>query len=85
VAGFGPERRITLWERFVQRFTTGDTTAGVLCRVRVGAPRPVREINPDVPEWFGGLIGQLQAMEAASSLPSAFRKMGRSLLVLQQG
>jgi tRNA A-37 threonylcarbamoyl transferase component Bud32 len=64
-----------------------DTTAEVLSRVRAGAPQPVREINPDVPEWLCGLIGKLHAKEA-SARPASAREvadlLGNQLALLQQ-
>jgi WD40 repeat protein/tRNA A-37 threonylcarbamoyl transferase component Bud32 len=65
----------------------GDNTAEVLRRVRAGAPQPVREINPDVPEWLGALIGKLHAQEA-SARPASAREvadlLGSQLALLQQ-
>ncbi|HEY1376022.1 MAG TPA: hypothetical protein VGF55_04480, partial [Gemmataceae bacterium] len=64
-----------------------DTTAGVLCRIRAAAPQPVREINPDVPEWLGGLIARLHAKDA-SARPASAREvadlLGQRLALLQQ-
>jgi WD40 repeat protein len=64
-----------------------DTTAEVLDRVRANAPPPVREMNPDVPEWLGGLIGRLHAREA-SARPASAREvadlLGGQLALLQQ-
>jgi serine/threonine-protein kinase len=64
-----------------------DTTAEVLRRVRADAPRPVREINPDVPEWLCGLISSLHANEA-SAWPASAREvadlLSRRLALLQQ-
>jgi serine/threonine-protein kinase len=64
-----------------------DTTAGVLSLVRAGAPRPVREVNPDVPEWLGDLIGRLHAREP-SARPASAREvaelLGGRLALLQQ-
>jgi WD40 repeat protein len=64
-----------------------DTTAAVLGRVRADAPQPVREINPDVPEWLGCLIGGLHA-RAASARPASAREvaelLGGHLALLQQ-
>jgi serine/threonine protein kinase len=65
----------------------GDTMAGVLNRVRADAPQPVREINPDVPEWLGGLIDKLHAKEA-SARPASAREvadlLSSRLALLQQ-
>jgi WD40 repeat protein/tRNA A-37 threonylcarbamoyl transferase component Bud32 len=65
----------------------GDTTAEVLQRVRANAPHPVHEINPDVPEWLGDLIGKLHARES-SDRPASARAvadlLGGRLALLQQ-
>jgi WD40 repeat protein len=64
-----------------------DTTVELLDRVRADVPQPVREINPDVPEWLGGLIGKLHAREA-SARPASAREvadlLGGQLALLQQ-
>jgi len=36
-----------------------ETTFGVLRRIREMTPRPIREINSDVPSWFEGIVLQL--------------------------
>ncbi|MDB5384911.1 MAG: prkC 7 [Planctomycetaceae bacterium] len=36
-----------------------ETTFGVLRRIRETAPRPIREINPDVPVWFECIVLKL--------------------------
>jgi serine/threonine protein kinase len=63
-----------------------DCTAEVLSRVRADAPQPVLEINPDVPEWLGGLIDHLHAKEA-SARPETAKEvanlLGSQLAMLQ--
>jgi serine/threonine protein kinase len=49
----------------------GDSTADVLRSVCEDAPRPVREINADVPGWLGDLIDRLLAKEAGDRFTSA--------------
>jgi WD40 repeat protein/tRNA A-37 threonylcarbamoyl transferase component Bud32 len=64
-----------------------DTTLEVLRRIRVDTPQPVHQINPDVPEWFDGLIGRLHAKEASARLASAREVadlLGGQLALLQQ-
>jgi serine/threonine protein kinase len=48
-----------------------DSTAAMLNRLRADTPQRVREVNPDVPEWLGGLIGRLHAREASARPASA--------------
>jgi serine/threonine protein kinase len=47
------------------------STVAVLNRVRNDAPRPIREVNPDVPEPLCRLIEQLQAKKPADRPASA--------------
>src|SRR5204863_8810875 len=42
-----------------------DTTVAVIRQVCDGAPRPLREVNPAVPEWLAALVGKLQAKKPA--------------------
>lgn len=49
----------------------GRTTVEVLRAVREETPRPVREVNPDVPEWLSGLIARLHAKDPADRPASA--------------
>jgi WD40 repeat protein len=64
-----------------------DTTGGLLNRIRAGAPQPVHEVNIDVPEWLGFLIGKLHAKEA-SARPASAREvadlLAGQLALLQQ-
>ena len=36
-----------------------ETTLGVLRRISDAQPRPIREINPDIPEWLERIVGGL--------------------------
>jgi WD40 repeat protein/tRNA A-37 threonylcarbamoyl transferase component Bud32 len=49
----------------------GDTTAAVLKGVGAATPRPVRTLNPDVPDWLGDLIGKLHARKPDDRITSA--------------
>ena len=49
----------------------GSTTMAVLRRVSDEEPRPIRETNPEVPEWLVALIGRLHAKDPADRIPSA--------------
>jgi serine/threonine protein kinase/WD40 repeat protein len=42
-----------------------------LKRVCEDTPRPIREINPEVPEWLAAVIAKLQAKDPAERFPSA--------------
>jgi len=48
-----------------------NTTAEVLEHVREDAPPPLREINPDVPDWLCNLIAKLHAKKASDRFSSA--------------
>jgi serine/threonine-protein kinase len=43
----------------------------VLKRVCEETPRPIREINPDIPDWLTAIIGKLHAKEPAERFQSA--------------
>jgi WD40 repeat protein/tRNA A-37 threonylcarbamoyl transferase component Bud32 len=64
-----------------------ESTAEVLNRVRADSPRPVCEINPNVPDWLGSLIGRLHAKDT-STRPKSAREvadlLGKQLALLQQ-
>ncbi len=49
----------------------GDTTAAVLTAVAEGTPPPVREVNPDVPEWLAEVIARLHARRPGDRSASA--------------
>jgi hypothetical protein len=47
------------------------TTMAVLKRVCEDAPRPIRQLNPDVPEWLCAIIGKLHAKDAKGRFAAA--------------
>jgi eukaryotic-like serine/threonine-protein kinase len=47
------------------------STIAVLRRVGDEPPRPVRELNPDVPEWLAAIIARLHAMDPADRFQAA--------------
>jgi hypothetical protein len=47
------------------------TSMGVLKRVCEGTPTPIRETNPDVPDWLAALIEKLHAKDPADRYQSA--------------
>jgi WD40 repeat protein/serine/threonine protein kinase len=48
-----------------------ETTMAVLRRVCDDTPRPIREINPEVPEWLAAIVEKLQAKDPADRFQSA--------------
>jgi hypothetical protein len=55
--------------------------------VREDSPRPIREINPDVPDWLCDLIGKLHAKDANDRFASAQEVadvLGRHLEMLKR-
>jgi serine/threonine-protein kinase len=48
-----------------------ESAVAVLRRVSDDSPRPVREINPDIPEWLEAVISKLHAKEPAARFQSA--------------
>ena len=66
---------------------TADNTVAVMQRVREDRARPIREINPQVPDWLCDLIGKLHAKEAKERFGSAQEVadlLGRQLELLQR-
>ena len=64
----------------------GDTTLAVLKRVCDETPRPLREINPDLPEWLEALVARLHAKNPADRFASASevaKVLGRRLAQFQ--
>src|SRR6185503_14869919 len=47
------------------------TTMGVLKRVCESNPRPIREVNADIPEWLVDIISKLLAKNPADRFQSA--------------
>jgi hypothetical protein len=65
-----------------------ETTLAILRRVCDDTPRPLREINADVPEWLEALIGRLHAKDPADRFAEASQVadvLGRRLAQLQAG
>ncbi len=48
-----------------------DSTMAVLRRVCDETPRPIREVNGDIPEWLAAIIARLHAKKPAERFPSA--------------
>lgn len=48
-----------------------DTSYGVLRRITDDAPRAVRDINPDIPEWLGEIVDRLMEKHAEDRYRSA--------------
>jgi WD40 repeat protein len=48
-----------------------DTTLAVLRRVEDCRPRPIREVNPDIPDWLAEIVDQLHAKDPADRFQSA--------------
>jgi serine/threonine protein kinase len=48
-----------------------ETSFGVLRRITDDTPRPIREINPETPEWLAAAIERLHAKEPAKRYGSA--------------
>lgn len=64
------------------------TTMAVLKRVCEETPRPIREINPELPPWLGDLVARLHAKAPADRFASAREVadlLARRLAELQQG
>src|SRR5262249_52152157 len=47
-----------------------ETTMGVLKRVCDATPRPIREINPDIPDWLCAIVAKLHAKDPAQRFQS---------------
>jgi len=65
-----------------------DTTVAVIRQVCDGASKPLREVNPAVPEWLAALVGKLQAKKPADRYATAAEVaaiLGRRLAELQSG
>jgi WD40 repeat protein/serine/threonine protein kinase len=67
-------------------FRAGETMA-VLMRVCEDSPRPIRDINPDIPDWLCAIVARLQAKDPARRFQSATEVaelLSRHLAHLQQ-
>jgi WD40 repeat protein len=64
-----------------------DTSMAVLKRVCEDTPRPLREVNADIPDWLEALIARLHAKDPADRFQTAAEVadlLGRHLAHLQQ-
>src|SRR5262245_17605234 len=64
-----------------------ETTMGVLKRVCEDTPRPLREVNPDIPDWLCAIVAKLHAKDPAQRFQSAVEVaelLGQHLAHLQQ-
>lgn len=50
-----------------------ESTMAVLKRVCHDEPRPIRDVNPEVPEWLADVISRLMAKDASQRIESAAR------------
>ncbi len=48
-----------------------ETSYGVLRRITDDEPRPIREINPDIPEWLCRIVAKLMSKRPGDRFPSA--------------
>ncbi len=48
-----------------------ETSYGVLRRITDDEPRPIREINPEIPEWLCGIVAKLMAKRPEERFQSA--------------
>ena len=48
-----------------------ETPYGILRRITDNAPRPIRELNPDIPDWLCGVVDRLLAKNPADRFSSA--------------
>ena len=64
-----------------------ETTMGVLRRVSEDRPRPIRETNPEVPDWLAAIVEKLHAKDPADRFASAAEVaslLGRCMAYLEQ-
>jgi serine/threonine protein kinase/Flp pilus assembly protein TadD len=48
-----------------------ETSYGVMRRITDEEPRPIREINPDIPDWLCGIVSKLMAKQPGGRFQSA--------------
>jgi serine/threonine-protein kinase len=48
-----------------------ETSFGILRRITDDLPRPIRELNPEIPEWLADLINKLHAKDRANRFETA--------------
>jgi serine/threonine-protein kinase len=64
-----------------------ETTVAVLRRICDGSPRPIRQVNPDVPDWLASIVHKLLAKSSSDRFQSAdevARVLAEQLAQLQQ-
>ncbi len=64
-----------------------ETTVAVLRRICDGSPRPLRQVNPDVPDWLASIVHKLLAKSSSDRFQSAdevARVLAEQLAQLQQ-
>jgi hypothetical protein len=64
-----------------------NTTLAVLRRVSEDTPRPIREVNPEIPEWLEAIIAKLHSKDPADRFQTAAEVadlLGQHLAHLQQ-
>jgi WD40 repeat protein/serine/threonine protein kinase len=63
------------------------TTMALLNRIRQDTPRPLREVNPNVPRWLEDIVTRLHAKDPAGRFQTAgevAERLGRHLAEVQQ-
>jgi len=48
-----------------------ETSYGILRRITDTEPRPIRDVNPEIPDWLAAVIGKLHAKDAAKRFQAA--------------
>jgi serine/threonine protein kinase len=61
-----------------------ETTYGVMRRIIDDQPKPIREINPDIPEWLCGIINRLISKQASDRYESVAELLEACLAHTQQ-
>jgi serine/threonine-protein kinase len=64
-----------------------ETSYGVLRRIGEGEPRPLREVNPQTPDWLARLVDKLHRKDPADRFPTAeevARLLAQCLVHVQQ-
>ena len=63
-----------------------ESAVAVLRRVSEDTPRPIREVNPDIPDWLAAIVARLHAKDPARRFQSAAEvadRLGEHLAQLQ--
>ena len=67
---------------------SGASVLSLLERVREACPRPIRQVNPEVPPWLSTIVARLQARDPDGRYESAQEVadlLGDALVVFRQG